>query len=80
MTHRPLALRIGVMEFDTRDQVDALLRAAEGPQNLARRMSSRTATFSLQRVCNWRRYGRIPPMIVKAYRPLFNRIMARAEG
>jgi hypothetical protein len=61
------------MNWQTTKEVKALIKAANGPTELGRRMG-----FSRQRVSNWCVAGRIPEMVVKAYAPLFKRIMARA--
>jgi hypothetical protein len=65
------------MEFKTRQEVDALIDAAGGPTELARRLGFDKHT-GRQRCSNWRASG-IPPMVVRAYMPLFKRIMSRAE-
>ena len=65
------------MNFDTPDEVKALIEAAGGPADLARRMGFDKHT-GRQRVSMWKMAGRVPEMVVKAYRPLFKRIMARA--
>ena len=64
------------MEFRTRQEVDALIEAVGGPTELARRLGFDKHT-GRQRVSMWRNNG-VPPMVVRAYKPLFKRIMARA--
>jgi hypothetical protein len=65
------------MDFQTPDEVKALIDAAGGPTELARRMGFAKET-GRQRVAMWKMAGRIPPMVVRAYRPFFRRIMSRA--
>ena len=67
------------MNWQTPDEVKALIEAAGGPTELARRMGFDKHT-GRQRVAMWKMSGRIPEMVVKAYRPMFKRIMARAEA
>lgn len=65
---------LGLMEeWQTMDEVRALIKAAEGPSALARKMG-----FSRQRVANWLVKGRVPAMVVKGFRPLFRRVLAKA--
>ena len=66
------------MDFQTAEQVAALIDAAGGPTALAKRMGFDKHT-GRQRVGMWKSAGKIPPMVVKAYRPLLKRIMARAQ-
>ena len=65
-------------DFQTLKEVNELVEAAGGPSALARRMGFDKAS-GRQRVNNWRMNGRIPEMVVRAYKPFFRRIMARAE-
>ena len=60
------------MNFDTRGEVTMLVAAAGGPSELARRMGF----ASRQRIANWVSKGYIPAMVVRAYRPMFRRILA----
>ena len=62
------------MDFDTPEQVAQLIRLAGGHTKLAKRMGF-SPTSGKQRVENWRRNGKIPPMVCKAYSQLFKRIM-----
>ena len=66
------------MDFQTRKQVEALVDAAGGSAELARRMGF-DKNSGRQRVNNWRSSGKIPEMVVKAYMPFFKRIMARQK-
>lgn len=65
------------MEFQTPDEVRALIEAAGGQSELARRMGFDKMT-GRQRVQAWKSAGKVPPMVVRAYKPMFKRIMARA--
>jgi hypothetical protein len=65
------------MDYKTRQEVDALIDAAGGPTELARRMGFDKRS-GRQRVSNWREAG-IPPMVVKAYKPFFKRLMAKVS-
>ena len=71
--HRPMA------NFQTQDEVRALVKAAGGPSELARRMGF-DKRGGRQRVGNWQAAGRIPEMTVKAYGVLFKRILKRAQA
>lgn len=64
-------------DFQTPEEVKALIDAAGGPTELARQMGFDKHT-GRQRCANWKMNGRIPPMVVLAFRPFFKRIMARA--
>jgi hypothetical protein len=66
------------MDFSTPAEVKALIEAAGGPTELARRMGFDKQS-GRQRVANWRMNGRIPPMVVMAYEALFKKIMRRVE-
>ena len=66
------------MDFQTPDEVKALIDAAGGPTELARRMGFAKAT-GRQRVAMWKMAGKIPAMVVRAYRPFFKRIIAKAQ-
>ena len=66
------------MEFTTRAEIDALIEAAGGPTELARRMGFDRRN-GRQRVSNWRHTG-IPEMVVKAYKPFFKRLLAKAQA
>ena len=66
------------MDFQTREQVIELIEAAGGPAELGKRMGFRPET-ARQRVSNWRGSGKIPDMVVRAYLPLFKKIIARAK-
>jgi len=65
------------MDYQTLDEVTALIEAAGGPSELARRMGFDKHS-GRQRVFNWKASGKIPAMVTKAYAPLFKRIMSRA--
>lgn len=66
------------MEFQTPHEVEALIEAAGGPAALARRMGFAKES-GRQRVNNWRSAGKIPLMVVRAYKPFFKRVLARAK-
>ena len=66
-----------VMDFQHHDEVKALIEAAGGPSELARRMGFDKQS-GRQRVANWKMNGKIPPMVVRAYLPMFKRIIRRA--
>jgi DNA-binding transcriptional regulator YdaS (Cro superfamily) len=63
------------MDFDTPEQVAQLIQRAGGHTKLARRMGF-SQSSGKQRIENWRRNVKIPPMVCKAYSQLFNRIMS----
>lgn len=64
------------MDFQTSEQVEALIEAAGGPSELARRMKF-SPKSGRQRVGNWRSKGAIPPMVARAYAGLFRRILEK---
>ena len=66
------------MDFQTPDEVKALIEAAGGPTELARRMGFDKHT-GRQRVGMWKMNGKIPPMVVRAFKPFFRRIKAKAQ-
>ena len=65
--------------FQTREEVDALIDAAGGPSELARKMGF-DKHGGRGRVSNWRSSGAIPPMVAKAYARLFKTILKRAQA
>ena len=65
------------MDYQTRDEVEALVQAAGGVSRLAERMGF-DKNGGRQRAQNWVKNGKIPSMVCKAYAPLFKRIMSRA--
>lgn len=62
------------MEFDKPSQVEKLMKATGGPGGLARRLKK----FTPERCRNWLYRGKIPPMVVQAYRAKFLKIIAEA--
>lgn len=66
-------------DFQTLDQVKTLIDAAGGPSALATMMGF-DREGGRQRVANWTANGRIPVMVVRAYRPLFRKIMRKAAA
>ena len=66
-------------DFQTQDEVLALVKAAGGPSELARRMGF-DKRVGRQRVGNWQASGAIPPMVAKAYARLFKTILKRAQA
>ena len=65
------------VDFQVPHEVEALIAAAGGPSALAKQLGFAKES-GRQRVSNWRANGRIPAMVVMAYRPFFKRLMARA--
>ena len=74
----PLAARLNGMDYQTPEEVIALIEAAGGTAELGKRMGFRPET-ARQRVSNWRASGKIPEMVVRAYSHLFRKIMAKAK-
>jgi len=68
-----------LMDFQTHAEVAALIAAAGGQTELARRLGFDKNT-GRQRVNAWKSNGKVPPMVVRAYKPMFKRIMTRAAA
>ena len=66
------------MDYQTPDEVVALIDAAGGPSALAKRLGW-PAEGGRQRVNAWKAAGKVPKMVALAYRSLFKRIISQAE-